>query len=100
MKPGPYLALAVAFGEGFTVLTAVEDFACVAGLVEIAGLAGFGELALVAAIAGPPANSEAAAIVARMFFMYTPPFVTDWNRRPVPTCVTKGASETFLRKFS
>jgi hypothetical protein len=70
--------LAVALAEGLTVFEAAGDFLCVAGLAEIDGLAGFAvlELVLDAAIAGPPASSAAAAIVARMFFIYTPPFVT------------------------
>jgi hypothetical protein len=71
--------LAVAFTEGFALFAGACDFLCVvAGLAEIEGLAGFAvlELVLVAAIAGPPASSAAAAIVARMFFIQTPPFVT------------------------
>jgi hypothetical protein len=78
IKPGSYLALAVALAEGLTVLAAAGDFLCVAGLAEIEGLAGFAvlELVLVAAIAGPPVSSKAATIVARMFFIQTPPFVT------------------------
>ncbi len=73
------MALAVALVEGFAGLTAVEGFLCVAGFAETAGFAAF-ELELelvVAANAGPPANSATAANVARMFFIQTPPFVTD-----------------------
>ncbi len=65
--------------EGFGGFTAVEDFLCVAGFADTAGLAALeldGEL-VVAAKAGPPANSATAANVARMFFIQTPPFVTD-----------------------